>query len=441
MAFFWEGNTGQISSPEQAARKRAVAQALLSQSGSGANNWGEGLARVAQALTGTVLEGRVSDAEAAGQERASALFSDLASGANPDAIIAALTSPDAAWATPAQSSIASALLQSGLERQDPMYQMGLEKAALELEALRNPAAPKPIEVGGVLLDPVTYQPLFDSRDGGAGLINAGGGNIYNPNTDQWITAPQAAGNGELTDTMRNLEWRAAEAGLTPGTPEYANFMLSGGQGGTSLSVDPTTGAVSFTQGFGNKPLTEGQSKDTVYATRAAGALPIIDQFGSALTDPIQRVMGADPTGIIRGNQTPEFQQAQQAGLEFLQAILRKDTGAAITPAETAEYGKVYLPVPGDSPELLEQKRISRQRALAAIEAGLPAQAILQSEEALLRSSGTQPPTEPAPSAAPDAAPAQGGMSQIPTFATQADFNAAPSGTVFKAPDGSIRVKP
>ena len=29
--------------------------------------------------------------------------------------------------------------------------------------MRNPDAPKPIEVGGVLLDPVTYQPIFDSR--------------------------------------------------------------------------------------------------------------------------------------------------------------------------------------------------------------------------------------------------------------------------------------
>lgn len=31
-----------------------------------------------------------------------------------------------------------------------------------------------------------------------------------------------------TDTMRNLEWRAQQAGLQPGTPEYSSFMQTGG---------------------------------------------------------------------------------------------------------------------------------------------------------------------------------------------------------------------
>jgi hypothetical protein len=86
---------------------------------------------------------------------------------------------------------------------------------------------------------------------------------------------------------------------------------------------------------------------------------------------------------IAGNylKSTEFQQAEQAGKEFLQAILRKDTGAAITKEETAEYGTVYLPQPGDSPEVLMQKQTSRERAIRAIEAGLPPQAILALEKA------------------------------------------------------------
>ncbi|MGL4811912.1 MAG: hypothetical protein ACRCXM_09050 [Beijerinckiaceae bacterium] len=61
--------------------------------------------------------------------------------------------------------------QAQLAQSDPMYQAQLEAQQLELEALRNPvAAPRePIEVGGVLLDPLTYEPIFDSRTaGGAG---------------------------------------------------------------------------------------------------------------------------------------------------------------------------------------------------------------------------------------------------------------------------------
>jgi hypothetical protein len=135
--FQWSGNQA-ITSPEQAARKRSIAEALIAQSATPGQNWSEGLADVAAALSGTVLGGRVDEAEAAGRERAGGLFADLAVNADPNSIIAALTSPDAQWASPAQTSIASALLNSGLERQDPMYQMNMERAQLELDALRNP---------------------------------------------------------------------------------------------------------------------------------------------------------------------------------------------------------------------------------------------------------------------------------------------------------------
>ncbi|MDH4993048.1 phage tail tip lysozyme [Aquamicrobium lusatiense] len=161
-----------------------------------------------------------------------------------------------------------------------------------------------------------------------------------------------------TDTMRNLQWRAQQAGLEPGTPEYNQFMVTGGSGGTSLTVGPD-GTVQFSQGGAAKPLTEGQSKDAVYATRAEGSIGTLDQFGSALTNPIERAAEYDPTGIARGRQSPEFQKARQAGDEFLQAILRKDTGAAITSEEMSSYGRTYLPSPGDGPDVLEQKRIAR----------------------------------------------------------------------------------
>lgn len=160
---------------------------------------------------------------------------------------------------------------------------------------------------------------------------------------------------------------------------YAAFQQS--MKGNGVSMQMPDGTI-VQVGGAAKPLTEGQGKDTVYATRAEGALPIIDQFGSALLNPLERAVEGDPTGIVRRMQSEEFQQAQQAGKEFLQAILRKDTGAAITPQETAEYGSVYLPVPGDGPAILEQKRLSRLRALEAIKAGLPAHAILAQEQAL-----------------------------------------------------------
>lgn len=50
-----------------------------------------------------------------------------------------------------------------LQQQDPMRQIQLQQEQLKLEQMLNPGEPKPIEVGGVLLDAETFQPLFDSR--------------------------------------------------------------------------------------------------------------------------------------------------------------------------------------------------------------------------------------------------------------------------------------
>lgn len=276
-----------------------------------------------------------------------------AGGINP-AIIEALSSP---YASPQEKQIAQALLGQHLDQQaqasDPMRAMQVEKAQLELEAMRNPPP--------------------------QALINSGDGRLYDPNTGTWVIAPDT-GNAE-TFRMAAPE-EAAKYGAAAGQfgPDGRFYPINPPQG-TSLQVDPTTGAVTFNQGAGVKPLTEGQSKDTVFSTRAEGALPIIDQYGDALTNLGESVAGQVP-GVGNYMKSPEFQQAEQAGKEFLQAILRKDTGAAITAEETSEYGSVYLPRPGDSPQLLEQKRVSRQRAIAAINAGLPPQAIIAREKAL-----------------------------------------------------------
>jgi hypothetical protein len=131
--------------------------------------------------------------------------------------------------------------------------------------------------------------------------------------------------------------------------------------------------------------TEGQSKDNVYATRAEGALRTLEPIASELTSAMQRAAGYDPTGLIRGAvQSEQFQVAKQAGDEFLQAILRKDTGAAITEPEQALYGQTYLPQPGDGPSVLEAKRTARIRAVEAIKAGMNIEQITVTERAIVQ---------------------------------------------------------
>lgn len=126
--------------------------------------------------------------------------------------------------------------------------------------------------------------------------------------------------------------------------------------------------------------TEAQSKDNVYVTRAQGALDklesqtetgtVADDLGS-LQD---KAVGMLP---LVGNylQSDAYQTAKTAGDEFLQAILRKDTGAAITTGEQSLYGETYLPQPGDGPQRLAYKKEARLRAVEAIKAGMNPQQI------------------------------------------------------------------
>ncbi len=59
----------------------------------------------------------------------------------------------------------------------------------------------------------------------------------------------------------------------------------------------------------------------------------------------------------------EFQQMDQGQREFINAQLRRESGAAISPSEFDNARKQYFPQPGDSPERLAQKRLSRELAI------------------------------------------------------------------------------
>jgi hypothetical protein len=131
--------------------------------------------------------------------------------------------------------------------------------------------------------------------------------------------------------------------------------------------------------------TEAQSKDNVFATRAEGALAALEgpsdpndpnapPLADALADFKQNASERVP---LVGNYllSDTFQTARTAGDEFLQAILRKDTGAAITAPEQALYGVTYLPQPGDGPRRLAYKKEARARAVEAIKAGMNPQQV------------------------------------------------------------------
>lgn len=137
-------------------------------------------------------------------------------------------------------------------------------------------------------------------------------------------------------------------------------------------------------------LNETESKSLIYFDRANAAEEILNQHEEQLTSLSQKAGAGVP---LVGNYlvSDEYQQAQQAGREFLASILRKDTGAAITQQEFDLYGPMFLPMPGDSDAVLAQKKESRRIAIDAIQKTLGKGAPLANERTGQRPADTGAP--------------------------------------------------
>ncbi len=306
-------------------------------------------------------------------------------GAPMEALYAAAADP---WLDQGQRAVIMQMIQQRQQDSDPLRQMQLQKGQLELEALRNPKS-DPIEVGGVLLDPKTYEPVFDSRkndpkapetkqvklpDGSEAMVQ------WNPETKTWDPAPLP-------------------------------------QGGTS--------------GTGGK-LTEGQSKLTLFQTMQTETAPVLgqleEQFDPAnLTDPS---LAKIP---IAGNYftSPEYQMYSSAASAWAEGALRISTGAAATQPEIDRIVKVYFAQPGDTPATVEFKANMRKMYDRAVNSALgkpkgDGALILPDDFANAIGSDTAAPQ-------PNGEPAR--------VTSDADYDALPSGSVFIDPEGKQRRKP
>lgn len=181
---------------------------------------------------------------------------------------------------------------------------------------------------------------------------------------------------------RYVQETLAQGGKPLSRIEYAQAKK-----GNGFSVTTADGTTVQMGGAQNAPkLNETESKSLIYYDRANAAEETLNQHEKQLTSLSQKAGAGIP---LVGNYlvSDEFQQAQQAGREFLASILRKDTGAAITQQEFDLYGPMFLPMPGDSAAVLAQKKESRRIAIDAIQKTLGKGAPLANE----RTGQAEPP--------------------------------------------------
>lgn len=163
------------------------------------------------------------------------------------------------------------------------------------------------------------------------------------------------------DANRKISIAAAGAGAgLSGTPNsYKEWQLAGGQEGTGKTYDQ------FLTSSGTKAPTVAQQTVSEYAARLEQAEPIISTLESTITG-MNYASFITQTKLPSVAQSSEMQQYMQAARNFINAKLRRESGAVISPTEFSEARQQYLPQPGDTTQTLAQKKANRDLVFASL---------------------------------------------------------------------------
>ena len=179
---------------------------------------------------------------------------------------------------------------------------------------------------------------------------------------QDLTASTAAAGQAITQTGQRLadERARSEGALNRGVT----------QRGQDLADERARAAAAQA-----KAPTESQARANLFGTRAQEAdriLRSLENNVAPVAGAIKESMANVPlvgglAGAIMNELMPEdYQKVEQAQRDFVNAVLRVESGAVINPDEFKNAKKQYFPQPGDSAAVIEQKRKNRETAIAGL---------------------------------------------------------------------------
>jgi len=189
-------------------------------------------------------------------------------------------------------------------------------------------------------------------------------------------------------------------------------------------------------------LTEVQAKAVTFGMRArlsADVLEDIGKHGEVQRGTLKRIAEAMPFigdglgTVLNWTQSEAQQQVEQAERDFMNAVLRQESGAAIGVNEFDNGRKQYFPQPGDKPEQLEQKRRNREAAIRGFEitAGAGAPAMREAAQVLRNTPAGATPVYPSvqggsPTQAPQTPPAAPTQAAGPSTRVESLLQADPN---------------
>jgi hypothetical protein len=193
------------------------------------------------------------------------------------------------------------------------------------------------------------------------ILNAGPPPSPAPFTGVGGAAPSAGGGRGLVGVTDNRVMPGAPAVAPAGVP------LKGKTAGLTESQGNAT-AFGMRMKQSHDLLTNLEKSGTTDTGIArgviGGTLGLTPLIGDKLDDATGNIFNALPT--VLGGLNEKQQQTVNARINFITAVLRKESGASISPGEFATAEKLYFPKPGDPKSVIEQKQRARELAIQAM---------------------------------------------------------------------------
>lgn len=177
---------------------------------------------------------------------------------------------------------------------------------------------------------------------------------------QDLSASTAIRGQNMTDA------RSREANASGRAPVGYRWTADG------AALEPIPGG----PGIKDKAPTEFQGKSATFGSRADVADRIIGslegQYSPAAVNSKEAASNIPVVGGVLGSvankMLPEnAQRAEQAQRDFINAVLRQESGAAIGESEFTNARRQYFPQPGDSQAVIQQKAANRRLAVQGLQ--------------------------------------------------------------------------
>lgn len=139
-------------------------------------------------------------------------------------------------------------------------------------------------------------------------------------------------------------------------------MPTGGTIAPSAPMNPFSSGGKFNEGEGKAAGFTDRMLQSEGILRGSGEKPGVENLGADLGQSLRSKV----PGIGNYLVSQDRQKYEQAKRDFINAQLRRESGAAISPTEFESADKQYFPVPGDSPETIKQKADNRRAAVEAM---------------------------------------------------------------------------